>query len=313
MTSQLPSGVAFRFLLAFTFAASLFVFHQIAPASAQEQQEQEAVESAESSSEAPARQRDDDGQAESVRQAVRVFDELKTLVSENNWETARTKMTPAACDQFCTTLVISSIGLAETDLPMEIPGLSDSIDAIDEAVNEFGLDRLPVDVGSAFEMEFSSDPGELMDDEDLELELDEEQESEQGETEDGSGILDTENSRVILEHLDEDGKRWEIIGGLWDVMSQSPLAMSEFNGNVLGQEADGDTVYLRLELKSAGGGEQDGMQIEIMSPPVVVKITKQEDGAWLYDGMDPERTEEAFEEFAESMPGMDGGGGRSDF
>ena len=308
-----------RFLLPSALVATLFLVGGLAAAAFPLQEEQSTLPStqeADEGSETVSAERDDDESGE----AVQLFEDLKALVAQNDWESAQTKMTEEACDQFCTSLVITSVGLAETELPMEMPGFSESLDDIDDVVSEYELDRLAIDVGGAFEMEFSADPGDLdgfdLEDEELELSGDEVAPGDESESTGDAAEGDEEGgSEKILAHLDADGKRWEIVGGLWKALSGSPLALNELNGDILEKEADGETVYLTLELKPASTPEQDGIQIEIMSPPVVVKITRQDDGSWLYDGMDAERTQLAFEEFAESMPGMGpmDGGGRSDF
>lgn len=226
------------------------------------------------------------GDEEATEAAEGAFKSLVEAIEEEDWESASAKMTKEACDDFCFETVMMALAMAEMELPAQIPGLSDAKEELEDVVDTFGLDELDIDVDSMIQMEMGGQEADEEEKEEMEAEQD-------------------EQKKTVMEALDKDGKRWEIIGAIWDAQSNSPFHMSPLAGEVDETELDGDVCFLTVTAKPPAAG--GGVQIQVMAPPSIIRIEKTDDG-WKYGGRDPERTQKAMEEFMEEMQGMNGGG-----
>ena len=185
-----------------------------------------------------------------------------------------------------------AIAMAEMELPAQIPGLSDAKEELEDVVDTFELDKLEIDVDSMIQMEIGG-PGEQDEEEMKEMEAKQD-----------------EQKKKVIDALDKDGKRWEIIGAIWDAQSNSPFHMSPLAGEVDESEMDGDVCFLTVTAKPPAAG--GGVQIQVMAPPSIIRIEKTKDG-WKYGGRDPERTQKAMEKFMKEMQDMGGIGNGPDF
>lgn len=229
---------------------------------------------------------------EAVEAAEELFKNLMKAVEDEEWETAASKMTKEARDDFCFETVMMALAFSEMELPAQIPGLSDAKEEIEDVVDTFELNKLDIDVEAMIQMEMGA-PGEGDDEEDEDMEA---KQAEQKET--------------VIQALDKDGKRWEIIGAIWDAQSSSPFHMSPLAGEIKESELEGDVCFLTVAAKPPAAG--GGVQIEVMAPPSIIRIEKTDEG-WKYAGRDLERTQKAMEEFMEGMQGMGGIGAGPDF
>lgn len=250
-----------------------------------------AMQEMDGAQEQPEEKSDDSHQGadEDIDAAKATFNKIVESVKDEDWKAASAKMTPEARDDFCFEAVMMAVAFAEMDMPQQIPGISDLQDELQDVVDTFELGELDLDVDSMMQMEMGGETPEEDTPEMEELETKQKEEKEK-----------------VLKAIDKDGKRWEVIGAIWDAQSNSPFHMSPLAGEIEESELDGDVCYLTVVVKPEMPGGGGGAQIQVMAPPSIVRIEKTEEG-WMYAGRDEERTRKAMEEFMEGMGGMDGG------
>ncbi len=226
---------------------------------------------------------------EAIEAAEKAFQGIVKSVSDEDWNAVGEKMTKEACDDFCYETVMMAVAFAGMDMPADVPGIADLQDELQDVVDTFGLDELDLDVDSMMQMEMGD--GGADEDSPEKEEMDAKQE---------------EEKKKVIAALDKDGKRWEVIAAIWDAQSESPFQMSPLAGEVEESELDGEVCYLTVVVKPDMPGGGGGVQMQIMSPPSIIRIEKTDKG-WMYGGRDDERTQAAMEEFMEEMQGMGGG------
>lgn len=104
----------------------------------------------------------------------------------------------------------------------------------------------------------------------------------------------------ILEALDKDKKRWEIVDELWSFAKESPMEMVLIRGAVMNSNFSEDTAYLIVARQAPG----DAKKYDAAAPPSVAQFVK-EDNVWKFDGLDADKTlivERAHARKMEAMP-----------
>ena len=231
--------------------------------------------------------------------AKSTFEKMKKLIAKNEWEKAAKLMTSTASDDVVVEQVISSIGMTKMELPMPIPQIEEAVDEIDNVLTKYELDKLEIDISKMFKVKMDFDGDEKDGDDDDKNSDDDEKEAAKNPMK--------ESSKKILDAVKKSGKRWEIVKELWDAKKASPFSFSPLVGKVEDTEAGEGVVYLVVAMAPATSDNNDGMQIQMMAPPTVVRMKLEKD-KWLFDGRDEERTMKAMNEFMEKQGGMMGGG-----
>lgn len=240
-------------------------------------------------------QDDEKDAAGEIEAAQKAYKKLGTMIGDLEFEAASKRMTAKAKDTLCVQMVTMAVGFANADFPMEIPGFSDTQDELRDVVDVYGLDKLDLDTESMFRFEMSSG---------------DEPPSEESEDSPGGTLGQSEEQiKALIATLDKDGKRWEIITAIWKVQQKSPFAQSPISGKIDEAEMDGDVVLLTVTAKQPEADGGGGVQLQIMSPPTVIRMEKSKD-SWFYAGVDEARTLKKMEKFMENMGG---GFERTDF
>lgn len=226
-----------------------------------------------------------------IKAASDAYSSIGDLIEEKKWEQVGELMTDEAVKDFCFQNVMMGLAVAEMDLPMEIPGLVDAKDAAQEVVDVYGLDKLGLDPSSIMKVEINM--GDEGDDKEKSIP-------------DGDSEKTKDQKQIVLEHLDKDGKRWEIVGALWKAQSGSPFMLNPIAGEIDDANQEDTSVFLTIKMTPSGDAG-----IQIQAPPTVIKMEKGEEG-WQYAGRDSERSQKLMKEFMKKMEGMRGGR-RTDF
>ena len=228
--------------------------------------------------------------------ASQVMEKISDLIEEGDWEQAKTHMTESAWDGWCERLVVKCHSMAkmEMNLGVEIPGFEESQDEIEEVFKEYKLDEIEI-TNSILEIRGNASRGDS------------------GETDEERETRERQHQQ-ILATLDADGKRIEIVGELWDARSTSPFDVTFFGGKVemeeAGEESDVESCFLTITPTVASDeSEGSGISFKVMAPPVVINMVKN-DGVWMFDGLNMERTAEESKAFQPEIPGS---GGYEDF
>jgi hypothetical protein len=255
--------------------------------------------------------------------AKQTFEKMSKLLADSKLQEAAEFMTKKAQDEFATVQVISSIGMLEMEMPMPMPQLEDAIDDIDEVLMKYGLDKLEIDHSKMFRVEMSADHD--MDDEDEDDgDKDQDDGDDKKKAEDKTDTANKpdradkkadeadEDNAKVLQALDKDGKRWEIIAELLEAKSSSPFGINPLTGKVTKFEMqDEKTAFLELSAAQHENDDGGGAVIQMVMPPTVVRMTKVND-EWKYDGRDEERSNKVMKEFMQERKERFGGG-RTDF
>lgn len=221
------------------------------------------------------------------------FTKMKTLIKKNDWQAAAKLMTTEAADRTATELVTKGLGMCQIELPMPMPQLEDAIDDMDSVLTKYGLDKLGIKTKPMVKIELGTH------DED-------EEESESAEPDEKQVEANRKkNSDKIIEALDKDGKRWQIVGELWEAIASSPLGMNPLVSKAEKITVDGDKAVLEVKhVPSDVDNDQPGVMIQIMAPPMFLNFQKS-NGDWKYTGLNEKKIKEAMKEFQENMPGSD--------
>ena len=221
------------------------------------------------------------------------FENMKALIKKNDWQAAAKLMTDEAADRTATELVIKGLGMCQVELPIPMPQLEDAIDDMDSVLGKYGLDKLGIKTEPMVKIELGTH-----DDDGDEVDSAESKESEKKAEADRK-----KNSDKIIAALDKDGKRWQIIGELWDAIASSPLAMNPLVSKAENITVDGEKAVLEVKhVPSDVGNDEPGMMIQIMAPPMFLNFQKS-NGDWKYTGLNEQKIKEAMKEFEENMPG----------
>ena len=223
---------------------------------------------------------------------------LNDHMQEGEWAEAKALMTDEAWDTYCSRLVQRCASMTKIEINIDIPGLNEAQEAVEEVLEKYGLEDVEVKDGITLKIDGQGDDEEADDDEE-----DEEDEGEQ----DG----DEEKVDSVLTALDKGGKRMEIVEALYEANGLSPFNLSLFNGDVKEVEVEAKdmevTLIAKIEPKVQQSDGSDGIQIKMMSPPMIVLIQKV-DGEFKYGGLDMRRTAEEAKNFSPR-----GDGPRTDF
>ena len=234
---------------------------------------------------------------------VEAYKKLAEHVGKSDWKEVAKRMTQKAQDEFASTQFMKAKAFLSTELPMQMEGMDDMIENLEDVFEKYDLNSLDADFEEMFKVEVlgadSQDDEE--DKDDKEKKEDEKEESKKGDRKASPDEKQKELQKSILKFLDKDGKRWNIVGDLWKAQKDSPFQLSHLNGTVKEHEVEKDNAFIRIAIKFPRQDEMPNVQFQ--SPPIWIKMKKVKDD-WKFDGMDQARTQKAMGEFRKKMGGQ---------
>ena len=245
--------------------------------------------------------------------ATDAYETMSGLVEDGKWEDVAEMMTKQACDDYVYSTVIQGVAVVNAKLPrrLDTPALSNAKEAMTEVLEEFGLSDL--DVESALSIRVEVDGKTASDDKEADEKEDKDDDKlGSGDKDDDKEAKDDDKKKMtaeekaeatqkalrkqVMELVDKDDKRWEIVQAIRKAREGSPFDRRELMGEVNGSDyGDGD-VFLTVTRKSTPSGGRVSNQ-----PPMVVKMTRNDDGEWQYDGVDQVRTNAKLRSFMQQM------------
>lgn len=257
--------------------------------------------------------------------AKKTFEKMSKLMADKKLSEAAEFMTKQAQDDFATMQLVSSIAMLDMEMPMPMPKFEDTVDRIDDVLIKYDLNELEIDPSKMFRVEMSVDGMVEEEEEDEKEEMGESDGDNERKADDKTETADKpdrdktkskeadDTGAMALKALDKDGKRWEIIGELLEAKSVSPFGMNPLTGKVTKFELhDENTAFLELSAAEHDNDEGNGVVIQLVTPPTVVRMTKS-NNEWKYDGRDEKRSRKAMKEFMLEQQERFGSGGRTDF
>jgi hypothetical protein len=216
-------------------------------------------------------------------EAARVLGEIRTQIEANNWPEVAASMTPDAWDAFCAQIVVECISIASIEIEIPIPGIEDAQDAILEALEKHGLDKIEIKQPS---IEIRMDDPNNPDDKDQAVARAEKESQKQD----------------ILKRLNQSSDRMAIVADLWKAKSNSPFTASVFMGKIEEETRDGETFIVKVTPAMPKPASDEGISIMIAIPPVFVNISKVGDD-WKFAGVNQKKTDQAMKDFKPPVPG----------
>ena len=244
------------------------------------------------------KEKSSDKKKKTDKTVVEAYEKLSKQVEKADWKEAAKLMTQTAQDEFASTEFLKSKSFLAADMPMQLPGMDEVLDNLEDVFDKHDLDDLDADVDSMFRIE-------MMDGDSDDDEKEDEDEKDEDEKKESKKLSPAEKQKEmqkkILKFMDKDNKRWEIVGDLWKAQEGSPFQVSHLYGTAKEHEVEKDNAFIRVEMKLP---QQDGMpnNISFQAPPIWVKMKKVKDN-WKFDGVDRERTQKAMQKFRRNMPG----------
>ena len=238
---------------------------------AQEKTETTETETTEKKVEATDKKKPEASEEEKkIHAAIKVLSEVS---DKGDWKRLQKISTKHGADFIAVSTAQSLSILTQVDeMPaeFEIPGMDDFIESVEEVVEKYDLTALT----DLFE--------DLMEEE--------------------------VDDKKVLELLDKDGKRWQIVNELWNAQKGSMFSMDPFEGEPVETLIDAGKAIVVVKMAMDEPSDEDDESVMMIAPPVAISM-KLVDSKWLFDGVDEEKTMELMDEFMEEHGGMMEGDG----
>ena len=227
------------------------------------------------------------------------YEKMAALIRKRKLDEAAKMMTQQGADEFAVSQVVSAFGLTEMDIPVPVPEIEETIDEIEDVIVRHKLDELGVDPSSMFRVQMSVDEfGDESDSQDDKPAVGKTKESKQKPNSMEEKVKSM-NSKII-QGIDKNGKRWQIVGDLLKAKSGSPFDMLQLAGKVQDIELKEKVAYLEITPESSSNGDGGGVVFQMVAPPTIIRMIRSDQG-WKFDGTDHKRTRKAIDEFMKNQ------------